>query len=99
MKSVRIALSDSADAGPKVGAITMPIQISPLISARTRGNGSFSVKTIDLEALGQRASPIALLDDFRVRGQPFGPHPHAGFSAVTYVLEDSQGSLRSRDSL
>jgi len=77
----------------------MPIQISPLISARTRGNGSFSVKTIDLEALGQRASPIALLDDFRVRGQPFGPHPHAGFSAVTYVLEDSQGSLRSRDSL
>jgi len=77
----------------------MPIQISPVISARTRGDGSFSVKTIDLDALGERASPVVLLDDFRVRGQPFGPHPHAGFSAVTYVLEDSQGSLRSRDSL
>ena len=40
-----------------------------------------------------------MLDDFRVRGQPFSPHPHAGFSAVTYVFEDSEGSLRSRDSL
>ena len=77
----------------------MTMQISPVISARTRGDGSFSVKTIDLDALGDRASPVVLLDDFRVRGQPFGPHPHAGFSAVTYVLEDSQGSLRSRDSL
>jgi len=77
----------------------MPVQVSPVIAARTRGNDTFSVKTIDLDALGQRASPVALLDDFRVRGQPFGPHPHAGFSAVTYVLEDSPGSLRSRDSL
>jgi redox-sensitive bicupin YhaK (pirin superfamily) len=40
-----------------------------------------------------------VLDDFRVRGQPFSPHPHAGFSAVTYVFKDSEGSLRSRDSL
>jgi redox-sensitive bicupin YhaK (pirin superfamily) len=27
------------------------------------------------------------------------PHPQAGFCAVTYVLEDSQGAVRSRDSL
>ena len=77
----------------------MSMQISPVISARTRGDGSFSVQTVNLDALGTRASPVVLLDDFRVRGQPFAPHPHAGFSAVTYVLEDSQGSLRSRDSL
>jgi redox-sensitive bicupin YhaK (pirin superfamily) len=38
-------------------------------------------------------------DEFRVTGRPFPPHPHAGFSAVTYVLEDSEGKLRSRDSL
>ena len=31
----------------------------------------------------------------RVRGQPFSPHPHAGFSAVTYVFEDSEGSLEA----
>ena len=27
------------------------------------------------------------------------PHPHAGFSALTYVFEDSEGRARSRDSL
>lgn len=32
-------------------------------------------------------------------GRPFEPHPHADFSAVSYVFKDSQGSLRTRDSL
>ena len=40
-----------------------------------------------------------MFDDFRVRGHPSAPHPHAGFSAVTYVFDDSPGRLRSRDSL
>jgi redox-sensitive bicupin YhaK (pirin superfamily) len=40
-----------------------------------------------------------VLDDFRVKGRPFGPHPHAGLSAVSYVFEDSPGALRSSDSL
>jgi len=34
-----------------------------------------------------------------VRGRPFSPHPHAGFSAVSYLFEDSQDALRTRDSL
>ena len=77
----------------------MSIQISPIIAAKAHGTGAISVKSIDLDKLGEHASPLALLDDFRVSGQPFGPHPHAGFSAITYVFEDSKGSLRSRDSL
>lgn len=43
--------------------------------------------------------PVFMLDEFRVTGHPFGPHPHAGFSAVTYLFEDSPSPLRSRDSL
>lgn len=35
-----------------------------------------------------------MLDDFRVSGRPFPPHPHAGFSALTYAFEDSPGSVR-----
>lgn len=82
------------------GVIAMPVQFSSAIPARERGQGrSFSVRSIDLEGLGMSASPLAVLDDFRVRGRPFGPHPHAGFAAVTYVFEDSRASLRSRDSL
>lgn len=78
----------------------MPVQFSKVIPSETHGKGrTFSVQSIDLDELGDRASPIAVLDQFRVRSQPFPPHPHAGFCAVTYVLEDSEGSLRSRDSL
>ncbi|HLK66047.1 MAG TPA: pirin family protein [Bryobacteraceae bacterium] len=78
----------------------MSIQFSPVIAAQNRGTGSaFSVKALDLAGAGDSASPVIVLDDFRVRGRPFPPHPHAGFAAVTYVFEDSPGGLRSRDSL
>lgn len=78
----------------------MSVQLSSIMPATTWENGgAFSANSIKLHDLGERASPVAVLDDFRVRGQPFGPHPHAGFSALTYVFEDSQGHARSRDSL
>ena len=78
----------------------MAIEFSPVISSQSRATGgTFFVKSLELAKLGQRASPIVALDQFRVRGRPFGPHPHAGFSAITYVLEDSAGACRSRDSL
>ena len=78
----------------------MSVQFSRVIAARPDGNGdAFSIQSIDLHELGERASPITVLHNFRVRGRPFTPHPHAGFSAVTYVFEDSQGALRTRDSL
>jgi len=78
----------------------MSIQFSPIVAARAHGDGrAFSVHSIDLRELGERASPVVVLDDFRVSAPTFGPHPHAGFSAVTYVFDDSQGNLRSRDSL
>jgi len=78
----------------------MSIQFSPVVAARAQvTGGTFSTKSINIWELGGRASPVAVLDDFRVSGRPFGPHPHAGFSAVTYVFEDSLGGLRSRDSL
>jgi len=78
----------------------MPIEFLKVIAGKSRGNGgTFSVQSIDLAQWGERASPVEVLDQFRVRSRPFPPHPHAGFSAVTYVLEDSQGKLRSRDSL
>jgi hypothetical protein len=77
----------------------MPIHFSPVIAARQlslRGFSSFL--SFDLDALGVAASPVAVLDDFRVFGLPLCPHPHAGFAAVAYVLEDSRGGLRSRAS-
>ena len=78
----------------------MSVEFSKVVAGKIRGNGgTFSVQSIDLAQLGEWSSPVEVLDQFRVRSRPFPPHPHAGFSAVTYVLEDSQGNLRSRDSL
>ncbi|MBN9433699.1 MAG: pirin family protein [Bosea sp.] len=78
----------------------MATRISDIVQARRHSSGGiFSVNAIDLARMDGLAAPLVLLDNFRVSGQPFGPHPHAGFSAITYVFEDSPGALRSRDSL
>lgn len=71
---------------------------APLSGVR-HGMSSLSMVHFDVDQLDPGGSPIRLLDDFRVSGSPFGPHPHAGFSALTYLFEDSEGALRSRDSL
>jgi redox-sensitive bicupin YhaK (pirin superfamily) len=43
--------------------------------------------------------PFLNLDDFVMSEPTFPPHPHAGFSAVTYMFEDSAGAFLNRDSL
>ena len=56
-------------------------------------------------SVSMRSEPSFDLDpflnvDFFVMSEPtFPPHPHAGFSAVTYLLPESRGSFRNRDSL
>jgi redox-sensitive bicupin YhaK (pirin superfamily) len=78
----------------------MPIRFSPVLAPKLWERGAdFSAKSINLHERGELASPIFRLDDFRVRGEPFGPHPHAGFSALTFVFEDTEARARSRDSL
>lgn len=43
--------------------------------------------------------PLLMVDHFRMRAPTFGPHPHAGFSAITYVFEDSTSAHQNRDSI
>jgi redox-sensitive bicupin YhaK (pirin superfamily) len=47
---------------------------------------------------GRSLDPFLNLDDFHMAQPTFPPHPHAGFSAVTYLFEDSPGSFQNRDS-
>jgi redox-sensitive bicupin YhaK (pirin superfamily) len=77
----------------------MSVQFSPTVAAQSRRIPGFTdLKFIDLQAMGVHASPLAVLDDFRVQDLPFSAHPHAGFAAATYVFEDSLGGVRSRTS-
>jgi redox-sensitive bicupin YhaK (pirin superfamily) len=78
----------------------MAIQFSPVIAVPTQGDGHpFIARSVDVHKLGRFASPILMFEEGHVRGRPFSPHPHAGFSAVSYLFEDSRDELRTRDSL
>lgn len=43
--------------------------------------------------------PLIMVDHFVATQPTFGPHAHAGLSAVTVMFEDSEGAFRNRDSL
>ena len=48
---------------------------------------------------GLRLDPFLAFDEFVMSAPTFPPHPHAGFSAVTFMFEDSPGAFINRDSL
>ncbi|MFP1132942.1 pirin family protein [Asticcacaulis sp. W401b] len=78
----------------------MSLLFSPVADAIPAAHGDqFSAKRLDLKRLGKLAYPVMGFDHYRMRGPTFAPHPHAGFSAVSYLFEDSIGGLRNRDSL
>lgn len=78
----------------------MSIQISPIASCIAHDKGSnFFVRRLELEKFENLNTPIQGLDHFHMTGPTFAPHPHAGFSAISYIFQDSVGKLRNRDSL
>jgi len=58
-----------------------------------------SIVRLTGRTLGHDLDPFIMADMFSMPTAVFGPHPHAGFSAVTYLLEQSPGGVRNRDSL
>lgn len=78
----------------------MTITFSQVVSAQIADlGGAFSARRVELEQLGGAADPIMGFDHYRMNAVTFAPHPHAGFSAISYLFEDSTGGLRNRDSL
>lgn len=84
-------MAETAEAARRsVGSMTVlhPHQVSPGFVEDTVQHGG--PVTLD---------PFLSITDFRMSRPTFAPHPHAGFSAVTYMFRDSAGSFRNRDSL
>jgi len=48
---------------------------------------------------GGLMDPLVLVDHFTMTAPTFGPHAHAGMSAVSILFEDSVGRFHNRDSL
>lgn len=74
-----------------------PARIVPL-ALNERGS-TFRARRIDAAVLGAATDPWLAVDRFHIAAPTFPPHPHAGFSALTYVLPESPGTMRNRDSL
>lgn len=60
------------------------------------GGGFDRAVSLSARTLGVDLSPFVDLTEFHMSQPVFRPHPHAGFSAVTYMFEDSPGSFRNR---
>lgn len=67
------------------------------LSAQTHSPGFSSAGVRSTPAIN--LDPILNIDFFKMSQPTFPPHPHAGFSAVTYMLPESPGSFTNRDSL
>jgi redox-sensitive bicupin YhaK (pirin superfamily) len=75
-------------------------QLIKTVQARKSVIGSgFTAFGIGRDNLGKAIDPFLQLDQFFMSQPTFPPHPHAGFSAVTYMFEDSEGAFLNRDSL
>lgn len=78
----------------------MSMEFSPKITGDLRQmNAGFSAASVELGRHGAFTSPVLHIDHFRMADVTFAPHPHAGFSAISYIFDDSPGAIRNRDSL
>jgi redox-sensitive bicupin YhaK (pirin superfamily) len=59
----------------------------------------FEARRVAADTVGADLSPFVSLDWFVMSEPTFAPHPHAGFSAVTYLFEHSPGGFTNRWSL
>ncbi|MBS1004513.1 pirin family protein [Acetobacter thailandicus] len=62
------------------------------------GSWEFQAANTSSRSVGTDIDPIITIDHFHIRTPQFPPHPHAGFSALTYLFEESEGPFMSRDS-
>jgi redox-sensitive bicupin YhaK (pirin superfamily) len=63
----------------------------------THGQG-FTAYSVGQQSLSTEIAPFLQLDHYFMTQPTFAEHPHQGFSAVTYMFEDSEGSFFNEDS-
>lgn len=71
----------------------------PIDPGQLRIGGGFEAQTFRHEDFDGLMDPLIMVDHFTMAAPTFGPHGHAGISAVSVLFEDSQGVFNNRDSL
>lgn len=67
-------------------------------ATQMRLGATFSARQYPRQAFDNLIDPVLNIDWFEMIGPTFPPHPHAGFSAVTYLFADSPNGFINRDS-
>ncbi|MEM7519052.1 MAG: pirin family protein, partial [Planctomycetota bacterium] len=71
----------------------------PVRGRRVEIGAGFSALSFDHKEFDGLMDPLVMVDHFTMSEPTFGPHPHAGMSAVSVLFEDSRGFFHNRDSL
>jgi redox-sensitive bicupin YhaK (pirin superfamily) len=69
-----------------------------VLPGRKALSAGLSIVKIHPSLIGWPLDPFLQIDWFQMKEPFFPPHPHAGFSAVTYMLPESAGGFVNRDS-
>jgi redox-sensitive bicupin YhaK (pirin superfamily) len=70
-----------------------------IVKAKPFSHGQgFQAYSVGQQQLGKQIVPFIQLDHYFMSQPTFAEHPHQGFSAVTYMFEDSAGSFFNEDS-
>ncbi|HEU4410329.1 MAG TPA: pirin-like C-terminal cupin domain-containing protein [Polyangiaceae bacterium] len=76
---------------------TKPVRARARLERRRRAPG-LSIAQLHRDHLPGLLDPFLAFDHFEMAEPFFPPHPHAGFSAVTYMFPQSAGGFINRDS-
>lgn len=68
------------------------------VPRQTKANG-LSIAQLNHHLLMDYLDPYLMFDHFEMAQPFFPPHPHAGFSAVTYMFPESKNGFQNLDSL
>lgn len=74
------------------------LQLSDVITPPVQGNEEFFARKVRAKDFYGLMDPIIGFDHFELTKDVFGPHPHAGMAALSYVFQDS-APYQSIDSL
>ncbi len=83
---------------PRGYPVRMPKRVThrSKIERRSRSAG-LAIAQLHREHLPSHLNPYLAFDHFAMAQPFFPPHPHAGFSAVTYMFPQSRGGFVNRD--
>ncbi len=76
-----------------------PLELKPLKGTDITIGEGFEAKSFRAQDIGAAMDPLVMVDHYIMTEPTFGTHPHAGLSAVSLILSDSDGRYHNRDSL